>query len=585
MKKNLIHIFLIQLMAFYGLYAKPTIKDIGFHGIEQVSEKQAREWLDMKENAVFDITAIRSNITKLLQGYSDAGMPFTRMDSLLYIISEDSSDAQVDIYITEGEMVHGGEINLVGVDSLRAAQIKQHFDYRTGRTLDTGLFERDLDDALTRLEKMGHPFSRFDLYAMELDSSQSSIGLTWKTSLGPQLIVKEITILGNDLTKDYVILRTIKIKPDQLYDYNKVSQIKQRLMKSGFFEQVEEPQVFWTSGNEGGLLIEVKEGNASKFDGVLGYNPGTDDEGGYLTGLVDIALGNLFGTGRALSIHWQKRDRESQDLSLHYREPWVAGWPLAIGFGFEQLIQDSTYIQRNLSVDFSFPIYDNFTAIGSVSRNEISPDSLGSYLLGIPKSRTLNAAIGLTYDTRDDRINPQNGVYYETEIESGVKTNLGPQNLMEMLELREDVNNKRLSLDVEFYQLLFKRQVLAVTLHGRQVRSNEKYIPVSDQYRLGGTRSLRGFREDQFRGSGIAWSNLEYRYIMGRRSWAFLFLDTGYYFSETQSGVNEDYKIGYGFGFRLETGLGIMGIDYGLGRGETDGLFSGMLHVGIVNEF
>jgi outer membrane protein assembly factor BamA len=126
---------------------------------------------------------------------------------------------------------------------------------------------------------------------------------------------------------------------------------------------------------------------------------------------------------------------------------------------------------------------------------------------------------------------------------------------------------------------------LALSFHGRRISSSEKFIPIPDQYRLGGTRSLRGYREDQFRGSTIAWSNMEYRYILGPRSRAFVFCDVGYYHAENSNGVSEDLKIGYGFGVRLETGLGIMGIDYGLAYGEKTGLMSGLLHVGLVNEF
>jgi outer membrane translocation and assembly module TamA len=64
-----------------------------------------------------------------------------------------------------------------------------------------------------------------------------------------------------------------------------------------------------------------------------------------------------------------------------------------------------------------------------------------------------------------------------------------------------------------------------------------------------------------------------------------VFCDVGYYYGDNPSGLVEDFKIGYGFGVRLETGLGIMGIDYGLAYGEKQGLMSGLLHVGLVNEF
>jgi len=564
------------------------IEKIEFFGVDRVSLKQVKSWFGLAEKANFNQNDLQKKSLNLLKNYAEYGMPYTKIDSLTYFINKDSTGANIFIYINEGKEVTSGDIKLTGLDSLKVGEVKSRFDTQSGKDFNPGVIENDLEDALIRFERQGYPFSRFDLESISLDSvneAHNQLGLTWKTITGPQLIIQEILFMGNKITKDHVIRRESGIKTGDIYDYDKVSNIRPKLIRLGFFEEIYEPEVFLATKNEGGLIITVKEGNASKFDGVLGYNPGTEKEKGYITGLIDISLGNLFGTGRTLLVHWQKRDRQSQDLKFYYREPWIAGIPLSVGAGFEQLIQDTTYIQRDLGMDFSMPVYENFTAIAEISRNEISPDSLGSYLLGIPKSRTLNASFGIMYDTRDDRINPRSGAFYQTSIKTGRKTNLGPEDLIQSLELRDKVDNKRLSLDVEFYLPLFRRQVLAVSLHGRQIRSNEKFIPVPDQYRLGGARSLRGYREDQFRGSSLGWTNLEYRYILGRRSWAFVFTDTGYYYSLTQSGINEDYKIGYGFGFRLETGLGIMGIDYGLGLGEGDGLFSGKIHVGIVNEF
>lgn len=567
----------------------PTrITGIDLVGARRVSEKQAREWFGIAEKAVFNQGELQKAGLNLLKGYANAGLPYTRIDSLTFIITPDSLAAAIRVYIHEGGEVVAGAIELSGLDSLKAQEIRNRFDTRPGKKFDAARLETDLDDALVQLEKQGYPFGKFSLAAVTLDpvdDRHTALGMNWKTVTGPQLIIQEIRFSGNEVTQDKVLRRELRIKTGTLYNYNKVAQIRPRLLKLGFFDEVYEPEVFLANKNEGGLIIRVKEGNASKFDGVLGYNPATDKEKGYVTGLIDISLGNLLGSGRMLLVHWQKRDRQSQDLKFYYKEPWVAGIPLTVGGGFEQLIQDTTYIQRDLAMDFSLPLYENFTAIAGLSRNETSPDSLGSYLLGIPKSRTLNASFGIVYDTRDDNINPRSGAYYQTGIQSGRKTNLGPDDLIADLELRKKVDNKRLSLDIEFYTPLFKRQVLAVSLHGRQIRSNEKYIPVSDQYRLGGARTLRGYREDQFRGSSLGWTNLEYRYILGRRSRVFVFADTGYYYSVTQSDTQEEYKIGYGLGFRLETGLGIMGIDYGLGLGEGDGLFSGKIHVGIVNEF
>jgi outer membrane protein insertion porin family len=130
---------------------------------------------------------------------------------------------------------------------------------------------------------------------------------------------------------------------------------------------------------------------------------------------------------------------------------------------------------------------------------------------------------------------------------------------------------------------------MAAGVHLGEIRSDEQVVPLNEQFKLGGARSLRGYREEQFHGSRILWANLEYRLLLGRRSWTFLFVDAGHYFhrrwdplEETPQEVSGE-KVGYGIGLRMESGLGIIGVDYGLGEG--DGLTDGKVHFGLLNEF
>jgi outer membrane protein insertion porin family len=109
----------------------------------------------------------------------------------------------------------------------------------------------------------------------------------------------------------------------------------------------------------------------------------------------------------------------------------------------------------------------------------------------------------------------------------------------------------------------------------------------SDLFRLGGTNSLRGYREDQFLGARILWTNLEYRLLLTRRTFAFLFFDTGYYLREADVERNilksEDFLYGYGLGLNIETGLGVLGVSFALGEGDS--FSDGKIHFGLVNEF
>jgi outer membrane protein assembly factor BamA len=582
------HILLAILIVSASAAAQPRtipVATIAIHGAQKVANEEIRRSFGLQRGAAFDVADLQRRGKALLQSLAASGYLYARLDSIVYVIASDSSKADISLYLKEGRQVRAGTVELAGLDSSRSQAMLDRFNTRPGKPLDGVILEEDLDDALLQMEKDGRPFARFELEALTLDSldnSRDGLGVRLRTVPGPNLILREIQLAGNLVTKPGVILREIRIKPGERYSQQKVARIYSRLMKLGYFKTVEEPVLFYTAGDEGGLLLRVEEGQSSRFDGVLGYTPGSGNDKGYFTGLVDISLGNLLGTGRMLRAHWQKRDQKTQDISLYYREPWLAGWPLHVGTGFSQLIQDTTYVQRDLSLDLAVPLLENLTILTQLSRTDIVPDSVGSYLLGLLRSSTFNAAIGLEYDSRDDRINPRQGVFYATSYQSGRKKNIGPEELLTS-SVKRKADNKRISLDLEFYTQLFKRQILAWALHGRQISSSEALIPVTDQYRMGGARTLRGFREDQFRGSSVAWTTLEYRYWLGRRSRTFLFADYGYYSAEMEAGRNQAFMLGYGFGFRLETGLGVMSLDYGLGEG--DDLFSGKVHVGLINEF
>ncbi|RJQ57442.1 MAG: hypothetical protein C4517_17520, partial [Stygiobacter sp.] len=146
-------------------------------------------------------------------------------------------------------------------------------------------------------------------------------------------------------------------------------------------------------------------------------------------------------------------------------------------------------------------------------------------------------------------------------------------------------NHQRLEFDFSFFQRLFERQILSLAFHGRELRGSS--LELSDLYFLGGTNSLRGYREKQFQGNRILWSNLEYRYLISGRTYAFAFFDSGYFLRNEDEQLkipqNSAYKTGYGFGLNIETGLGVLGVSFALGNGDS--FTDGKIHFGIINEF
>jgi len=417
------------------------------------------------------------------------------------------------------------------------------------------------------------------------DSSKTQLECFLGLDPGPPVTIDSIVVQGNSLTRRKVIVREMRLKEGETYNQKKVARSRAQLLRIGLFNQVDKPEIFIDQQGRGYLVVNIKEGNPNQLNAVLGYNPATNNrEKGYLTGLIDVAFRNLLGTGRVVEAFWQKKDRRSQELRFHYVEPWVAGYPVNLGGGFQQAIQDTSFIRRNLQLELEFLFSDVLMLHCNLGKEDVLPDSIGQILYQLPGSHSWFARLGFSYDTRNDLWNPSRGVLYQTQFEYARKkvsaTPYVSEDLIEQGIFRRD----RWIVDLELYLPTFRWQTILLGLHGRQVKSNEKSIPVSDLFRFGGTGSVRGYREEELWGEKVAWLNLEYRYLLAPRSRVFLFLDSGYFLQrDREQNDIKNYKFGYGFGLRIETRLGVIGIDYGLGEGR--GLTSGLVHVGLTNKF
>ena len=397
--------------------------------------------------------------------------------------------------------------------------------------------------------------------------------------------IDQIEIAGNTKTKDYVILRTAGISIGDLYRQKEIDEIPDRLNRLRFFEPVEEPSYYFNSKNQGILKITIKEKQTNNFDGIFGYVPAaSDNEKGYFTGYINVSMLNLFGTGRAAAIRWLQENRNSQELELHYLEPWLFNYPFNVQGSLYQRKHDSTYVQRSVEGDLEYLASRDVSASLIVNTQSTIPTERQNKVFTVYNSSALTTGINLKIDTRDDIYSPKSGIILVNAYKFTSKTINGPAEYITP-DTKLNTNFQRLELDFNFFKELFRDQVAALGIHARELRGSD--VEISDLYFLGGTNSLRGYREKQFQGNRIFWSNLEYRYLLTRRTFAFLFFDTGYYLRNADPVNNiaeiSDFKIGYGFGLNLETSLGVLGVSFALAKGDS--FRDGKIHFGIINEF
>jgi outer membrane protein insertion porin family len=566
-----------------------TVESVELTGNSNFSKETYLQWADINMGIKLYKGLADSIGSRIKNNLSGNGYLYSSVDKVGLLFSEDSSKVKIIINVIENKPVYVNQIFFEGIDSVEQQKFYNDLDFFIGGIFIQNKLEESITSMLNYYEENGYPFSKILISSVHFyyDSLDSKNLADIYLKIEKQNLSRfdKIEVKGNTSTKDYVILRELDIRPGEDFSQKKIDKIPIELNRLRFFEPIKEPEFYFNSKDEGILQIDVKEIETNNFDGIIGYMPGNGKgQQGYFTGLVDVSFRNLFGTGRAAAVHWQKIDPYSQELELKYLEPWVFDYPFNIQIGLFERQQDTSYVDRSVNADIEYLATDEISFSLLLSSEQVVP-TVGNYtVFTVYNSSLLSTGINFKIDTRDDPYAPTKGIFFNNSYTYIRKKINGPVQYYTP-GMQTSVNLQKFTADFNFFYQLFKRQVIALGLHGKLLKG--PLLEASDLFRLGGANTLRGYVEDQFLGSIVAWSNLEYRLLLTQRSYAFLFFDTGYYQrdADAQLGIdrNSAFKIGYGLGLSLETKLGLLSVSFAMAKGDS--FSEGKIHFGIVSEF
>ncbi|KQC08422.1 MAG: hypothetical protein APR54_04655 [Candidatus Cloacimonas sp. SDB] len=311
------------------------------------------------------------------------------------------------------------------------------------------------------------------------------------------------------------------------------------------------------------ILIDIEEDKMTYFSGILGYNNNQKGEN-KITGFLNLDFLNLFGTDRSLGLTWQKLNSDRSYIKLAYHEsgPWQI--PLSGDFSISREEVDSTYIRSEIvSEIFYYGINSKYGF--NIAHNTIYPGSRRPEL--ISKNDITTTGIFWEYSSHFYEINPL----------TGNKIRLGLYNTFFRNKEAKDTRQGS-ELFWQTYLNPIRKNVIAIGFNLRVVEN--KSLQDYELFRLGGIKNLRGYNQDQFQGQLILWTNLEYRYLLSYNSRAFIFFDYGFVRND-QTDIGKLFSLG--FGLRLKTRLGLLGIDYGIGyeNGKFRNPLDGIVHFGL----
>lgn len=583
-KPFIIFLILIILFSFdiEGSEIKREVGTIEFVGNNVFSDDYLIEKVaeDFKEK--FDYDKIYDYLGKILNEYKALGYYNVRIDSLSPLRFRESVTG-VKIYIYEGEKIKIKSVGFNGNNVISDDRLSKNFGISKGDYF----IEKDIESGIEKIikwyEENGYPFCKVEIEekCFEDIGKTSEILLEFYINEGSPVKVDTIAVEGNNFTKKNLIIRESGLKEGEFFNQKLLNNVSNRFNKFEFVKLDGKPELITFKSSKNGILLKVIEKSSNYFSGILGYLPSRGSHNsskGQFNGFIDIVFGNLFGTGRAVSVKWENRGGFSQDLNLKYSEPWFLNLPVNMSVFFNQSVEDSTFLKRGFAGEFNLPLFNNISGSLSFGYENTIPDKFGKSEYNISNSRMIYGKIGFDYDSRDDRLNPRKGIFYSTFYSIGKRNNLKDENLSGNSNLRECLD-KKMTVDLQASIPTTKKGSIYSRIYGAQISSNEGEIPYSQLFTLGGTNSLRGYKEKQFRGSTVSLIELEYRYLLGEKSRIFLFYDGGY----VKRSESKLIRTGYGWGFRISSRIGLIGFDYGIGEGDSPA--NGKIHFGLQSNF
>jgi outer membrane protein insertion porin family len=525
------------------------------------------------------------------QYLKENGYFFSKIDSSTMNIDNQRRRASLSLTINPGKPLRLNMVSVESVDSFSSHLQEELIEIVSGYQIN--IDTRNMVDKLYRsileyFEEGGYPLARIETKDMKFEEDKNEnilIDLFLSIQIGDSVNISYLRFPNGTSNSIPYFRKKLRFKASEPYQYSKVSRYNQILSKEEFIKSVEAPILAKDENGQYFIEINYAENPSTTFDGILGYIPppvNSTTENGYFTGLVNVGVRNLFGTGRKLHIFWQKQDRYSDEFSLSYKEPFILGLPFHTALGINRLLRDTTYLEWKYHFKFELPLNESLSAFVTFTGREVTPDSLASHRLRLPQTSSFFTETGILWDLRDNLKNPRKGVFLDISFSFGRQKNNGPLYLIMEDSLNTSETLQKVGAEFSFFLPTFKQQVFANRIHAEIIANSTGIVRTPDQIWFGGATTLRGYREAQFSGERVIWINSEYRILLGPLTRLFGFVDNGYFLKKFPE-ESSDYLTGYGLGVRLTAPIGLLQIDFGLEEGAP--FREGKIHISLINEF
>lgn len=546
----------LMLLAPVLLAAQLTVSLVDFEGNKRFSDRELLRVVKTQPDTPLDPQTVQSDPQRIVEHYAAHGR--YNVQALTPRIEPNGREARVTFVVEELEPVRIDSVSITGARAISERRLRELLRVDNVRTFDeTGA----LVEAIPRLyADNGWLFAACTLDSIGHSDDQMTAWL--RIEEGPACRPRNWRFEGAETTRHETILKISQADRVDMLTTPILLQIEENLRRK---EYIRDAVVIPINGDT--ALLRIEEDRMTHISAVLGYS--NDDNGdNTLTGWVNVAFLNLFGTDRALEIDWARATADRSAIEMKYHESGPLRWPVAGDLTLYREEIDSTYIHTTVEVEaYYYTLTQRFGVSAGV--DDYLPGSRRPKLIEKASYKSFGAF--WSYHGEDYQRNPRRGDAAEVRGKWIVNNEAG-----------ETKSKTATEFDLAHYQSLWGSWVMALALHGRGYDTHD--IEDYERYEMGGAASLRGFIENRFAGSRLGWADVEMRYLLGRNSRAFLFFDYGAVeWSDEGEMTRLKDLIGVGFGLRVMTRVGQFQLDYAVGKDNAGwgDPADGIVHFGI----
>jgi outer membrane protein assembly factor BamA len=429
------------------------------------------------------------------------------------------------------------------------------------------------------LENNGFPFAAVSLNKIEIDSLNLKAHI--QIIKGKNVRWTKINLKGENLSTSKLIGSYIHIKTGDLYNQSDIQLISARLKQISFLEEIKPAEILFTKeGAE--LFLYLKSKPVSLANGVIGLQPNQNTNKVSITGDIRLKLVNVLKRAEMIDLNWKSLQAQTQSLKAQLNVPNLFKSPFGIDGQFQLYKRDSSFLELKSTAGIQYAL-NNGSYLKAFYRNNSSSVLRGGKnnpafsKLGTVQTNAYGLA--LFKQNIDYLPNPSRGISILLDASVGLRKSRSN-------DTAQLVKNTtyRGEIQLNWFIPLAKRHIL------RLANQTEFYIAPTfyqnEAFRFGGQISQRGFNEEELRATTRAIFTAEYRFLVDRNSFAFIFFDQSWYENRTTDYYN-DHPFGFGTGFSFGTKIGTFSISYALGKqfGNPILIRDGKVHFGYIAYF